>query len=431
VISNARCLGEGVDIPAVDAVAFGQPKRSPVDIMQAIGRALRRTNGGAGSSADEVATIVVPIVVDDQPGATQDLDPGDYRILWEVVRALRAHDDELGIALDMRRADNRAADQPVTLPDKITVTLPPGTADHILAQLTLVLVQQTTSSWWEWLGAARRFRAEHGHLRIPVDYIAPDGRTLGRWLSVQRGQAGRLPERRAALDQLGMVWDTNEARWEEMFTRAQAYRAAHGELRVPTTSDPATQALARWLATQRRLLRRNQLRADRAARLHELDALATRFDAGLAACDRYLAAHGHLEVPHRYVDATGFSLGRWITEQRQRGSRTVGRRPARLAPLTPDERAELTRRGMRWTTRATTRGLTTAEATELATAVALGEPARQITGRLHRFATRGVHHRALAAALGVSTNAIKTRLARYRRTMKTGSADDNAAQPPP
>jgi superfamily II DNA or RNA helicase len=432
VISNARCLGEGVNIPTVDAVAFGAPKQSPVDIMQAIGRALRRTSTGAGGYGDvgEVATIVVPIIVDDQPGATHDLDPGDYRILWEVVRALRAHDDDLAFALDMQRAENRAADQPATLPERITIALPPGTADHILAQLTLVLVKQTTSPWWEWLGAARRYRAEHGHLRIPLDYTDPDGRAVGRWLSVQRSQAARIPERRAALDRLGMVWDTNEARWEDLFARAQAYHAAHGDLRVPTTGDPTTQALARWLATQRRLLTRGQLQADRAARLHELDALTTRFAVGLAACDRYLATHDDLEVPHRYVDATGFGLGLWLTKQRQRNSALANRRSAKLTPLTPDERTELTRRGMRWTTREPARGLTTAEAIELATAVAVGEPTRRVTARLHRLADRGVHHQALADALGVSTNTVKTRLARYRRTLAPASSDDTTTQTP-
>jgi hypothetical protein len=429
VISNARCLGEGVDIPAVDAVAFGAPKRSPVDIIQAIGRALRRT--GAAGDGDEVATIVVPIIVDDQAGAADDLDPGDYRILWEVVRALRSHDDELGIALDMRRADQTATpEQPVTLPDKLTVTLPPGTADHILTQLTLVLVKQTTSSWWEWLGAARRYQAEHGHLRIPVGYIDPDGRPLGRWLSTQRRQAGHIPERRAALDQLGMVWSTTEARWEEMFARAKAYHAAHSDLRVPTTSDPATQALARWLATQRRLLRRGQLPADRAARLQELDALSTRFAEGLDACDRYIAAHGHLEVPHRYVDDAGFGLGRWITEQRQRDSPT-GRGRARLTPLTADERAALSRRGMRWPTRAATRELAAEEAAELAAALAVGEPNAQITARLHRLSMLGVRQQALADALGVSTNTVKMRVARYRRTLAQGNADDTAVKSRP
>jgi hypothetical protein len=422
VISNARCLGEGVDIPAVDAIAFGQPKRSQVDIIQAVGRALRRTKVGAGDrgAIDEVATIVVPIVVDDQPGSAEDLDPGDYRTLWEVVRTLRAHDDELGVALDMQRSNDRAADQPVTLPEKITISLPPGTADHVLTQLTLILVKQTTSSWWEWLGAARRYRAEHGHLQIPVEYVDPDGRSLGRWLSVQRNHAGHIPDRREALDQLGMVWDTNEARWEEMFARAQAYHAAHRDLRVPTTTDPASQALARWLATQRRLLRRRQLHADRAERLHELGALPTRFDAGLAACDRYIAAHGHLEVPHRYVDATGFGLGRWITEQRQRSSAPTGRHQVRLTPLTADERAELTRRGMRWTTRTTTRGLTADEAAELTTAVAAGESNGQVTAKMHQLTALGVHHQALADLLGVSTNSIKMRLSRYRRSLSSG-----------
>ncbi|WP_345116517.1 helicase-related protein, partial [Streptomyces drozdowiczii] len=60
VVANVRCLTEGVDVPAVDGILFTHPKTSRVDIVQAVGRALRRSPDGAGT-----ATIIVPIPVPD------------------------------------------------------------------------------------------------------------------------------------------------------------------------------------------------------------------------------------------------------------------------------------------------------------------------------------------------------------------------------
>ena len=58
VLSNARCLGEGVDVPTLDGVAFIDPRHSQVDIVQAVGRAIRKAEG------KEVATILIPVFVD-------------------------------------------------------------------------------------------------------------------------------------------------------------------------------------------------------------------------------------------------------------------------------------------------------------------------------------------------------------------------------
>lgn len=403
-LSNARCLSEGVDIPAVDCVVFAHPKRSTVDIVQAVGRALRRSR-----DEGEVATVLIPIVIDDQDGEVGDLDPGDYRIVWEVVGALRAHDEDLGIALDTQRA-YLDADDPQQLPDKITVTLPPGTAEHVLTSLTLMLVEQTTSSWWEWLGAARAYQAEHGDLLIPADYIDPRGRRLGNWLTLQRSRARDAPERRTALDELGMVWDTFDARWETMLTAARAYRTTHGHLRASKVRGEQEKQLALWIQWQRRQHRQGLLRADRAARLEQLGVLDSGFSAGLAACDRHLAQHGDLDIAHSYLDEDGFRLGWWLARQRTRASLPdhAPRRAGHRSPLTPEERAALEQRGVRWKARRGSRGLTTAEAADLAADGGSGE-------HLVRLAEAGVHHRALAEALGITTAAVASRLVRARR----------------
>lgn len=138
-VSNARCLGEGTDIPAIDAVLFAHPKTSGVDIVQAVGRALRPHPDAPGDS-----TVIVPITVPEEDGEIGDLDAGAYTTLWQIVRALRAHDEPLGIALDTSRAHLHSTDDP-PIPAKITVELPAGAADRLLAQVQLLMVRQVTS----------------------------------------------------------------------------------------------------------------------------------------------------------------------------------------------------------------------------------------------------------------------------------------------
>lgn len=411
VIANSRCLSEGVDIPAVDAVVFAHPKRSPVDIIQAVGRALRRRRD---DPSDQVATIVVPIVIadtgDDAPG---DVDPGDYRTVWQVVRALRAHDDELGIALDLQRANDHSERDSPDLPERISVVLPPGTADHVLAQLRLMLIEETTSPWWEHYGAAQRYYAEHGHLKVLYDYVAPDRRRLGQWVAQQRrAQARLLDEQRAALDAIGMIWDRYDEAWMEMYARAAAWVEQHGHARVPATyvTDDG-ERLGTWVSTQRQRMTDGTIREDRRQRLAEIGLQPDQFHDGLAVAAQYRAEHGHLQVPQSYVDPTGYPLGQWIGRQRDRAK---GRNSQSLSDT---RRAALDELGMVWDLSRQARALTAEEADELRAA-----RGRVATGDIIlRLCNDGAAQAAIADVLGVSPNTVSSRLATARRRARDGA----------
>ena len=91
VISNAQLFTEGVDVPALDAVVFLEPKRSPVQVTQAVGRAMRRAEG------KEFGYVVIPVIVPEgcQMTDAEVLDGSDFKTVWEVVRALRSHDERV------------------------------------------------------------------------------------------------------------------------------------------------------------------------------------------------------------------------------------------------------------------------------------------------------------------------------------------------
>lgn len=90
ILSNARCLTEGVDVPNLDAVLFLQPKKSQIDITQAVGRVMRKFEG------KEFGYIILPIVIPAGMTAEEALDDNEtYAVVWDVLKALRSHDERL------------------------------------------------------------------------------------------------------------------------------------------------------------------------------------------------------------------------------------------------------------------------------------------------------------------------------------------------
>ncbi|WP_159809581.1 DEAD/DEAH box helicase [Cellulomonas citrea] len=88
ILSNAKCLSEGVDVPALDAVLFLNPRKSQVDVVQSVGRVMRRSPG------KKYGYIILPIVVPAGVSPEDALrDNERYRVVWEVLQALRAHDE--------------------------------------------------------------------------------------------------------------------------------------------------------------------------------------------------------------------------------------------------------------------------------------------------------------------------------------------------
>jgi len=102
LISNCACLGEGVDVPSLDGIAFIDPKGSVVEIIQAVGRVIRLSRDKA------IGTIVIPVFVDQSTDAAHALTHSSFDPVWQVLKALRAHDQRLADELDsLRTADGK------------------------------------------------------------------------------------------------------------------------------------------------------------------------------------------------------------------------------------------------------------------------------------------------------------------------------------
>ena len=135
ILSNARCLSEGIDVPALDAVLFMSPRNSHVDIVQAVGRTMRKAAG------KEYGYIVLPIAVPAGVDPAVALDDNErFGVVWSVLRALRSHDDRFDAEINKIDLNDRPTDRIIfsgdgidgeTLPDAselpfLPLDLPPG-----------------------------------------------------------------------------------------------------------------------------------------------------------------------------------------------------------------------------------------------------------------------------------------------------------------
>nr|WP_271396309.1 type ISP restriction/modification enzyme [Neomicrococcus lactis] len=103
ILTNARCLTEGVDVPSLDAVLFLNPRNSMVDVIQAVGRVMRITEG------KQFGYIILPIAIPDGMSTSEALsDNQRYKVVWQVLQALRSHDERMDAAINQIELNNQA-----------------------------------------------------------------------------------------------------------------------------------------------------------------------------------------------------------------------------------------------------------------------------------------------------------------------------------
>ena len=204
LLANARCLSEGVDVPSIDGVAFIDPRRSQIDIVQAVGRAIRRTED------KKLGTIVIPVFVPEGETNEAILADSAFEPVWAVVRALRDHDEVLADQLDAARR-TKGHEGRITrdaLPPKIVLDLSVDLPDGFMDAIVTRIVERASSSWEEGFAYLQGYVTEHGDARAPQRFTTEDGYNLGTWVNSQRSRRDTLAaERVARLDALsGWVW---------------------------------------------------------------------------------------------------------------------------------------------------------------------------------------------------------------------------------
>ena len=316
LLSNARCLAEGVDVPTLDGVAFIDPRRSEVDIVQAVGRAIRKADN------KKVGTVVIPVFIRTDADPEIALSSSVFKPVWDVIRALRSHDEELGRQLDeLRRELGRRGGKP-RLPTKIHVDIPKEVDAAFAEAFDVRLVEQTTASWEFWFGLLEQIVERNGYARVSDDY-AVDGYRLGKWVQKQRNKQARGTldaDRQHRLEELpGWTWDPFADQWEEGFCRLLDYVKRHRDTRIPQSYTVDGYRLGAWISRQRGNYAKGTLDADRQHRLEELPGWTwtsrDQWEEGFSRLLDYVDSHRDALVPQSHT-VDGYQLGAWVTTQR-------------------------------------------------------------------------------------------------------------------
>ncbi len=346
IVSQCKVLGEGVDMPNADSVLL-QGRGSMVDIVQAIGRALR-TQPGEGKTA----SLIVPVFLKpgEQPGDI--LESDSYGPLVRILSALRSHDSKVVEALAVpqksgKRTKGRSAEAAVgpgeggsgvggsgafTLPVRFQSPVDENVLALFIASRVLV---GETQLWREGIGHARRWFEETGGLDVPYSALVGENGNypLGKWLSDRRSENvnGELASYRVEmLDALGMIWSVSDARFEAGLDWARVWAKGHGgSLAAPARASVGGYAIGTWLSELRAAAQvppgePGAMAAERRRALEEIDPFwcpawpITWQRAYATARQWWLESDGRVDWTTLPLDTVyeGEQLGRWVQAQR-------------------------------------------------------------------------------------------------------------------
>ena len=185
-------------------------------------------------------------------------------------------------------------------------------------------------SWEQNFEEAVKYYQYNGHLRVPVKYITEKGLALGKWISNQRvkyrNRSNHLSEEQIIqLNDIGMIWDDNEAQWQHHYSAAAQYYDENGHLNVPVnyvTKDDGFH-LGIWLSNLRAARRGISKHKLTDNQIEQLDLIGIvwgnrndiTWEKGYVIAQEYYRTHGNTKVLSTYKTEDGFALGKWIVRQ--------------------------------------------------------------------------------------------------------------------
>lgn len=233
---------------------------------------------------------------------------------------------------------------------------------HMLDAIGMRWENSRDFTWNRNYAALIRYKAIHGNIDVPGDYVTEDNIHLGRWVVMLRtSQSAAVrrnmltPERKQQLDALGMIWNKVNYLWEKNYQAALDYYMKYQHLNVPKdyrTADGI--ALGVWLSNICAAYRKSSGQSLTAQQKERLEAIGlplsvqTKADldwqANYEKAKQYYIEHGSLEVPYDYTTKDGFRLGYWVRRHKK------GRKAKSDIRVTEERRRLLNEIGMIWDT---------------------------------------------------------------------------------
>lgn len=193
IITNARCLTEGVDIPAIDMVAFIGRKTSKIDIAQAIGRAQRKVPG----SDKQLGYVLLPLLIDldANQSVEEALTNNGMEIIWDVLTALRDEDEQFETAVSNAvRQRGRTRNVPSGYLEA-NLTVIGDKVSAVQRAIEIVALNELSHPFDLGFGNLLAYVNREGHAMVPTTHVE-NGFPLGIWASSRRQEYknGRLSD---------------------------------------------------------------------------------------------------------------------------------------------------------------------------------------------------------------------------------------------
>ena len=335
ILSNAKCLSEGVDVPALDGVAFIDPKNSQIDIIQAIGRAIRLNKN------KKIGTIILPVFLNKKEDPDKILESSNYKKIWWVINALKSHDSNLVDELDKIRTKlgkkKISSDGPI-LPPEIILDIPRTLDDRFYKAFKTRIIEKSTQSWFFWYGLLQNYVEKNNTSRVNAEYITKDNHKLGQWVSTQRDKDIRKKLDKKKIDLLESLpkwsWDVKSDHFDEMFVYLKEYVDEFGNSKIHKDfKNKNGVALGKWVSAMRDRHKKDfkfnktKKYKERVKRLENLpgwswDVEGDRWNEGFNHLINYVEEFGTAVVSKKYINKSGFKLGTWVyNRQRHRNNK--------------------------------------------------------------------------------------------------------------
>lgn len=321
VVTNARVLTEGIDVPELDGVVFAAPRKSEVDVAQIVGRALRT------GKRTEPSVILVPVLVEEGQDAEEAISGSSFDVPFQIMRSMRRVDSRITAEFTAAHMETREDEPQVWTRDedggssmtvgpirvsaggdlagddaeptekttpRIEVWLPESMNDTAVEAtyedrirtfshaVTTRMIDVVTDSWDRYAAEVIDFYGQNGRSPVRGDSSSDEHR-LGRWLSRQRTESRKsypafTPERQAHLDHHIPGWDAYRRKsisghrdWHVTAARAAKFFRDKARHPAQRAADHDEHSLGLWLSQQRHNAKRSLPRftAERRAYLDE------------------------------------------------------------------------------------------------------------------------------------------------------------------
>ncbi len=314
LITNARCLTEGVDIPAIDAVLFADPKQSKVDIVQAAGRALRV------SKDKEYGYIIVPIFIDDEEESKVS---SAFNQIISVIGALGVHDKRIiDECSEISKGNSSNVEKPI-----IEIEFPEQNSllfRDFSDQIAIKIWNRLNFGWIENVEKLKKYIDINNNSYIAEQWRDNDGFKLGKWVHNYRNyyREGILSEEKIKILEgiKHWKWKSDDARFDKLFLSYKDYINKNKYTFIPANYYDKT--LKSFIQYNRKKYQEGQLDKEKINLFESINGWTwsnkeEQFSYVIESFKNYYVKYGNYNVPFFFKDDNNFPLGQYYSKLKE------------------------------------------------------------------------------------------------------------------